>query len=117
MKTARAEHLTFLSLTTDPPLVPGRMWFRSDLGQLRWTPDGGTTLVIDPPPTESRVVPLGEKEPCPPPYLSTISFVYSIFFSGLTVDPPLKPGKVWFRSDLGQLRWTPDGSIVYILSL
>ncbi|MEM0460117.1 MAG: hypothetical protein QXZ31_09650 [Thermofilaceae archaeon] len=40
------EDLIFLGRTTDPPLVPGRMWFRSDLGQLRWTPDGSTRVLV-----------------------------------------------------------------------
>ncbi|MEM4846158.1 MAG: hypothetical protein QW794_00180 [Thermosphaera sp.] len=115
-KSARALHLTFLSLVADPPLVPGRVWFRSDLGQLRWTPDGETILFLDPPSEESKVVTLGEREVYFLPDLSVVSSVHSIFFSMLSEDPPLKPGKVWFRSDLRQLRWTPDGSTVYILS-
>jgi len=35
-----------------------------------------------------------------------------IEFSGLTADPALAPGRIWFRSDLNKLRWSPDGSTV-----
>ena len=33
----------------------------------------------------------------------------SLVYLGYTVDPSLEAGKVWFRSDLGQLRFSPDG--------
>lgn len=26
----------------------------------------------------------------------------------LTADPELKEGRIWFRSDTQELRWTPD---------
>jgi hypothetical protein len=32
--------------------------------------------------------------------------------TGLTADPALAAGKLWFRSDLRQIRWSPDGSAV-----
>jgi hypothetical protein len=32
--------------------------------------------------------------------------------SGQTADPSLAAGKIWFRSDLKQIRWSPDGSTV-----
>jgi hypothetical protein len=32
--------------------------------------------------------------------------------SGQTADPSLAAGKIWFRSDLKQIRWSPDGSAV-----
>jgi hypothetical protein len=38
--------LTLPGLTEDPPLVPGMLWFRSDLGELRFSPDGTTILRI-----------------------------------------------------------------------
>jgi hypothetical protein len=38
--------LTLPSLTEDPPLAPGMLWFRSDLGELRFSPDGTTILRI-----------------------------------------------------------------------
>mgnify|MGYP000218034779 CR=1 FL=1 len=35
-----------------------------------------------------------------------------IDFPGLTSDPSLVAGRVWFRSDLGKMRFSPDGSTV-----
>jgi len=31
---------------------------------------------------------------------------------GLSADPTLSAGRIWFRSDLSKLRWSPDGSTV-----
>jgi len=47
---AGIDYLTLSCLTSDPPLAKGRIWFRSDLGQLRYSPDGSTVYVIDPAP-------------------------------------------------------------------
>ncbi|MEM1690457.1 MAG: hypothetical protein QW794_00185 [Thermosphaera sp.] len=46
--TPMVDDLTFLSRAADPPLVPGRVWFRSDLRQLRWTPDGSMKVLVIP---------------------------------------------------------------------
>ncbi|RSN78284.1 hypothetical protein [Candidatus Methanodesulfokora washburnensis] len=46
--------LVLQSLTADPALVAGEIWFRSDLGQLRYTPDGLTVYVIDPAPVVDK---------------------------------------------------------------
>jgi len=35
-----------------------------------------------------------------------------IDFPGLTSDPTLAAGRVWFRSDLKKFRFSPDGSTV-----
>jgi hypothetical protein len=35
-----------------------------------------------------------------------------ITLPGLTADPTLAAGKVWFRSDLGLLSYSPDGTAV-----
>jgi hypothetical protein len=40
--------LTFASRTDDPTLVAGRLWFRSDLRQLRWSPDGTAVKQVYP---------------------------------------------------------------------
>jgi len=39
-------YLTLSPLTEDPPLAPGRMWWRADLGELRFSPDGQTILKV-----------------------------------------------------------------------
>jgi len=38
--------LTLSPLLEDPPLAPGRMWWRGDLGELRFSPDGQTILKV-----------------------------------------------------------------------
>jgi hypothetical protein len=48
------DYVTLSGLTADPTLVAGRLWFRSDLGQLRYTPDGVTVYVIDPAPVVDK---------------------------------------------------------------
>jgi len=53
-KLANLNYVTLQPLTSDPPLAPGRIWFRSDLGQLRYTPDGTTVYVIDPAPVVDK---------------------------------------------------------------
>jgi len=47
-KLANLAYLTLAGSTSDPALAPGRIWFRSDRGELRWTPDGTNVYVIDP---------------------------------------------------------------------
>jgi len=51
-RTAFLQHVDFDDRTTDPTLSSGLMWFRSDLGVLRYSPDGSTTrdLTYGPPP-------------------------------------------------------------------
>jgi hypothetical protein len=44
------DYITLKGLTSDPPLTVGRVWFRSDLNQLRYSPDGLNVYVIDPAP-------------------------------------------------------------------
>jgi hypothetical protein len=51
---AGIDYLTLNCLTSDPPLAKGRIWFRSDLNQLRYTPDGVTIYVIDPAPVVDK---------------------------------------------------------------
>jgi len=44
-------YLVLNPVTSDPsPLTSGMIWFRGDLKQLRYTPDGSTVYVIDPAP-------------------------------------------------------------------
>lgn len=112
VKTEHLPYVTFIPLTTDPVLVPGRVWFRFDLKRLRWTPDGSTVLQVEDPPGEENTLSFN----APPPDPEETTDTLSVFFSGLTTDPPLKPGMLWFRSDLGQLRWSPDGSAIVTLS-
>ena len=38
--------LTLPGLGEDPPLEPGRLWFRSDLGEIRFSPDGYRILRV-----------------------------------------------------------------------
>ena len=38
----RPNYITFPELTADPILAAGRIWFRSDLQKLRYSPDGST---------------------------------------------------------------------------
>jgi hypothetical protein len=37
---------TLASLAADPMLAKGRVWFRGDLGQIRWSPDGVTVKTL-----------------------------------------------------------------------
>ncbi|MEM4765484.1 MAG: hypothetical protein QXE85_00170 [Nitrososphaerota archaeon] len=53
-KLAPLTSITLAGLTSDPPLARGRLWFRSDLNELRWTPDGTTVYVIDPAPVVAK---------------------------------------------------------------
>jgi len=53
-KLATLDHITLSGLTSDPPLTAGRIWFRSDVRQLRYTPDGSTVYVIDPAPVVDK---------------------------------------------------------------
>jgi len=53
-KLASLDYITLKGLTADPALAAGRIWFRSDLGQLRYTPDGSTIYVIDPAPVVDK---------------------------------------------------------------
>jgi len=38
--TVTGSFIDFAALTADPTLAAGRMFFRSDLGKLRYSPDG-----------------------------------------------------------------------------
>ena len=46
---------------------------------------------------------------------SKLDILDYVVLKGLTADPPLRAGILWFRSDLKQLRWSPDGTSVYIV--
>jgi hypothetical protein len=49
------DYVVLNSLSDDPsPLQEGMIWFRGDLGQLRYTPDGSTIYVIDPAPVVDK---------------------------------------------------------------
>jgi len=43
-----ASSVTLASLTSDPTLAAGKLWFRSDLGQLRFSPDGSSAKQVYP---------------------------------------------------------------------
>ncbi len=45
-KLAALDYATFSGLTADPALAAGRVWFRSDLGLLSYSPDGTTVRRI-----------------------------------------------------------------------
>jgi len=47
--TVTGSYIDFSGLTSDPSLVAGRMWFRSDLGKLRYSPDGSTVKDVPAP--------------------------------------------------------------------
>jgi hypothetical protein len=49
------QQVTLAPLTADPTLIAGRMWFRSDLGRIRYSPDGVNVISIDPPLTAADV--------------------------------------------------------------
>ena len=40
------EWIVLAALTADPALAAGRMWFRSDLGKIRFSPDGTTVKTL-----------------------------------------------------------------------
>jgi hypothetical protein len=46
---------TLASLTADPTLAKGKMWYRSDLSRIRYSPDGTSVISIDPPLTAADV--------------------------------------------------------------
>jgi hypothetical protein len=49
------DYVVLNPLSADPsPLQKGMIWFRDDLGQLRYTPDGTTVYVIDPAPVVDK---------------------------------------------------------------
>lgn len=47
--TITSDYIDMQPLTSDPPLAQGRVWFRGDLGSLRYSPDGNTVYSLDPP--------------------------------------------------------------------
>jgi len=49
------EYIDLESLTTDPTLVIGRVWFRSDLGRIKYSPDGTTTIELPYPTTYTKL--------------------------------------------------------------
>jgi len=49
-----ANYVTLSPLTADPPLASGRVWYRGDLGQLRFSPDGVAVYVVDPAPVVDK---------------------------------------------------------------
>lgn len=53
-KLAPLDYITLAPLTSDPPLARGRLWYRNDLGELRWSPDGSTVYAIDPAPVVAK---------------------------------------------------------------
>ncbi|MEM1555452.1 MAG: hypothetical protein QXM54_02860 [Desulfurococcaceae archaeon] len=77
-----SDFLELASLTSDPSLAAGRLWFRSDLRRLRYS-DGARAYSIQ-----------------------RSDFLE---FEPLTSDPTLSAGRVWYRGDLGQLIYT-DGT-------
>jgi hypothetical protein len=49
------DYIVLNALSADPsPLQKGMIWFRGDLGQIRWSPDGSTVYVIDPAPVVDK---------------------------------------------------------------
>jgi hypothetical protein len=46
---------TLASLTADPTLAKGKLWYRSDLSRIRYSPDGTSVISIDPPLTAADV--------------------------------------------------------------
>lgn len=53
-KLAPLDYVTLAPLTSDPPLARGRLWYRGDLGELRWSPDGSSIYVVDPAPVVAK---------------------------------------------------------------
>jgi hypothetical protein len=53
--TIDANSVTLPGLTADPTLAAGKMWFRSDLSRVRYSPDGTSVISIDPPLTAADV--------------------------------------------------------------
>lgn len=104
--------LKLLPLTADPTPVPGMLWFRSDLQQLRWSPDGSRILTLDPPTSEGARVSFSQSPQSDgrlPPDLNPFYGAAHIIFERRTTDPPLVAGRVWFRSDRGLLLYSFDG--------
>ena len=168
--------ITLPSLTSDPSLAKGKLWFRGDLGQLRFSPDGSNVKQVYPahwndiqgkpstyPPsahTHSRSeitdfwsTPFWDNIPDKPSKFPPESHTHSrseitdfwsspfwdnipdkpstfppsahdhagdtlrpasVVFQGLTADPSLEAGKVWYRSDLDEWRYSPDGTNVKV---
>jgi len=46
--TVTGDYIDFSPLTADPTLSAGRVWFRSDLGRLIYSPDGTSTIQLHP---------------------------------------------------------------------
>jgi hypothetical protein len=49
------QQVTLAPLTADPTLVAGKMWYRSDLSRIRYSPDGTSVISLDPPLTAADV--------------------------------------------------------------
>jgi len=49
-----SDYIDLAGLTSDPPLAEGRMWYRSDLGRLRYT-DGSVVVTLNPGATKSII--------------------------------------------------------------
>jgi len=132
--TITDEYVDFAPLTADPSLVEGRVWFRKDLDRFRYSPDGKT---VKPVPVEhaeleaigpddhhardhaSRHVAGGADAITSPLDLAAIPSPLTNKeidrILGVTVDPALVTGKVWLRTDLGRLRYSPDGTAVKVV--
>ena len=136
---------------SDPELTSGLLWFNSNAGRLRFTPDGTTIqefvnrsgdtmtgdLRIDKADPAIRLrnpggdaYILGEEDTAieigdgTAPVRINGSYsrvsnlsVDKVTLDSLSADPTLTAGLLWFRSDLGRLRFSPDGTEVQELSL
>jgi hypothetical protein len=47
-KLASLDYITLKSLTANPTLVAGRLWYRGDLNRIMYSPDGVNVISIDP---------------------------------------------------------------------
>ena len=86
---------------SDPStLYPGMLWYRSDLERLSFTPDGSSVYRFERIPIRTDAI------------ADAAVTSAKINIDVVTSDPSLRAGLIWYRSDLEQLSFSPDGSTV-----
>ena len=121
----------FSPLTADPTLQQALLWYRSDLDQWRYSPDGSNVKQLGGgyPPDDTYICldTEGKLTICDGAVdsaklangavttakLATLDY---ITLKQLTADPTLSPGRLWFRSDRNELRIGMASSVFSVLT-
>jgi hypothetical protein len=96
------QSITLPGLTADPALAGGKVWYRSDLSRIRYSPDGVDVISIDPPLTAADVWSYSNrtltqsKFPFWSAIITQVQGSGTSGFGGLNIDIQPPPGETWW---------------------